>query len=96
MSNKNKNNPDIWEPVSIQDLFNMEPPSTSEPSAPKEALDLSSIHFDDKPEPDIRTINYDKVTTVEDIKAILKGLDLAVVYDMASDELKEYLNDGDV
>lgn len=41
-------------------------------------------------------IDFDKVQSIDDIKAILKGLDLTVDYEAASDEVKRLLNDRGV
>jgi len=107
--NNNNNVPDIWEPVTITDLLNMNSPTPMEeayknletPKSTMDSLDLSGTEIN--PEdianllqgPDTRTLDYDKITTVEHLKTVFKGLDLVVDYRFASEELKKFLKDKD-
>lgn len=78
------NNKDLWEPVEIADLLGMA-------EEQKEPTYVESSGAEVPEVIDFRELDYSKVTTVEDIVCILKGLDLAVDFKMASDELKKYL-----
>ena len=84
-----KNNPDIWEPVELNDiLFPDNPPQKTAEELIKE-LDARA----EQALANEREIDWTKVKKIADIVAILKELELRVDITRASDDLKKYLKD---
>jgi hypothetical protein len=86
--------PDMWEPVTIQDLLNMDPP-TSGAEHPDEGFTHRTAPATPVVFQDIRLIDYDKIHTIEDIKTIFEGLELIVDYNQSSEKLRSFLKDSD-